>query len=1335
MRQRLLFFIVLIMICVTSALSDELSFQYLSSAQGLKCTWAWNIMKDSRGYMWFSTTNGAYRYNGYDFEEYSFKHIGRYSRAKVYFVYEDSQKDLWFGTDDGLYRHNRNLNTYTRYSVDADSPIRLSSNLILCMLEDTDGTYWVGTNYGINKLDIEAGKNIMYQRLYTTDNIRSTSLIYTFFLDSSNRLWAGGGEGIAACYNRKNKAFDTLPHDKLPCNQRINKIYEDNEKNFWFATEGDGVFKLDSLQCTMTHFCEENKNLSNNIARAFASDADHALWIGTEKGITIIKDRRPEFVYVKSSLPNGLNDNAIYSIYTDEDKNVWVGTFFGGVNVHYTRTGLFHTVNVTKGDYSLQRSAISSIINVDGKILVGTENFGLFVLDESNNKVDVINTENSNLNSNNIHSLCVDNNQNLWIGTYYGGINISPKGASSYKHLRQHSQEAGSIQYNNVYCIIQDRKGTIWIGTQYGGLCVYNPTSGKVEQAPINLPNDIFVWDLMEDKQGNIWVASYSHGVFKLDVQNGYRVVPLTEQVYNNVNLYELSDGKIALGSETMGLTIIDPTDMSTRKYTENNGFPDNTVYAILQDAYSNIWLSTNKGLYKFDLQLSKFTNYTVSDGLPTNRFNYKAAANIDGKLYFGSTEGLVVVDPDMEKPDDAIHPIWLDNFYVHGEKQEVGSGKLLNQELNNIREIHLNHKQTSWGVDFTCNTFNLHSKPRFAYKFLGFDDQWQVLDSKHRLDFPAFSYGKYKLSICTVDNDGKPHNNQRILHVRISPPWWQSTLAKVLFALALAGITLYLFYLFTTNQKNKHALALEKVERKKDTEINELKLRFFVNISHEFKTPLSLILGPVNQFMENRVKPSKQLHYYSIIKKNADKLLNLINELLAFRELEHLKLKIEPINYLEFIHSVLSKHTLVFESKDIQFDVTDAGQNTIIHADADKLEKIFDNLLSNASKYTDPNGTLSIDIQCNTDEVVTIVTNTGAGIDKDKLPFIFDRFFTNDSYDKYSSGVGLSYVKSLVEVHGGTISADSQPGEYTRFTFSIPIRKDILQVKPRAITDYNLDVFSDNPALAATGAELPDLQFEAVTRNTQVLIVDDDNDLREIIADYLSDAFMITAVSSAEEALKLIEQQSVDIVVSDVKMKGMSGYELCQTLKGDINTSHIRVILMTVLSETSYRYSGYKSGADAYITKPFELSLLELRIRNLLYNSYEAKQKYKVDIDLSNVEVAHSNSDEELLNNAVNLVFKNLSDPEFGVEKFCTELNMSKASLYRKLRATTGQSINEFIQNIRLKYAARILIETDKNISEIAYEVGFSDPYYFSRAFKKCFAQSPQHWRDSKSS
>ena len=322
-----------------------------------------------------------------------------------------------------------------------------------------------------------------------------------------------------------------------------------------------------------------------------------------------------------------------------------------------------------------------------------------------------------------------------------------------------------------------------------------------------------------------------------------------------------------------------------------------------------------------------------------------------------------------------------------------------------------------------------------------------------------------------------------------------------------------------------------------------------------------------------------------------------------------------------------------------------------------------------------------------------------------------------------------------MVEVHGGTISADSQPGEYTRFTFSIPIRKDILQVKPRAITDYNLDVFSDNPALAATGAELPDLQFEAVTRNTQVLIVDDDNDLREIIADYLSDAFMITAVSSAEEALKLIEQQSVDIVVSDVKMKGMSGYELCQTLKGDINTSHIRVILMTVLSETSYRYSGYKSGADAYITKPFELSLLELRIRNLLYNSYEAKQKYKVDIDLSNVEVAHSNSDEELLNNAVNLVFKNLSDPEFGVEKFCTELNMSKASLYRKLRATTGQSINEFIQNIRLKYAARILIETDKNISEIAYEVGFSDPYYFSRAFKKCFAQSPQHWRDSKSS
>jgi signal transduction histidine kinase/AraC-like DNA-binding protein len=781
-----------------------------------------------------------------------------------------------------------------------------------------------------------------------------------------------------------------------------------------------------------------------------------------------------------------------------------------------------------------------------------------------------------------------------------------------------------------------------------------------------------------------------------------------------------------------MGLTIINPEDMSARKYTESTGFPDNTVYAITQDVNDNIWLSTNQGLYKSDLKFTKFTNYTVNDGLPTNRFNYKAVAKIGSKLYFGSTEGLVIVDPEMEKSDNKIYNIWLDNFYIHGEKQEIGHSNLIDKDLNDIEEIHLNYKQTSWSVDFTCNVFDLHNRPRFAYKFLGLDDQWMVLDTKHRLDFAGLSYGHYKLSICTIDDDGKPQDNQRILNVYISPLWWQSTLAKILFAFVIIGIILYLFYLYSNNQKNKHALALEKVERKKDTEINELKLRFFVNISHEFKTPLSLILGPVNQFMENRVKGSKQLHYYNIIKKNADKLLNLINELLAFRELEHLKLKVEPINYQEFINSVLSKHILMFESKGIQFDIVDSGKETVIHADADKLEKIFDNLLSNACKYTNKQGQVSVEIKTNDDKVVTVVTNTGAGIDKDKLPFIFDRFFTNDSYDKYSSGVGLSYVQSLIEAHGGIVSADSVLGEYTSILFSIPLRKEILQTKPRTIADYNLDIFSDNQALTNVNDNIPDLQFEDATRNTQVLIVDDDNDLREIIADYLSDSFIVSTVASGEGALELIRRQSVDIVISDVKMGGMSGYELCQTLKGDINTSHIRVILMTVLSETSYRYSGYKSGADAYITKPFELSLLELRIKNLLYNSYEAKQKYRVDIDLSNVEVTHSDSDEELLNKAVNIVFKNLSDPEFDVEKFCSELGMSKASLYRKLRATTGQSINEFIQNIRLKYAARILIETDKTISEIAYEVGFSDPYYFSRAFKKCFSQSPQHWRES---
>lgn len=1331
MKLRIVFVFIILLLHIRTWAGD-MSFRHVSGGEGLKYTWVWNIFKDSRGYMWFSTTYGAYRYNGYSFEEYTFKHLKNDFRSKIYFVYEDSKNNLWFGTDHGLYLYNRLSNQYTRYSDEKESPVGLSSNIILCMKEDIDGVIWVGTDRGINKLDIAAGTNVVYQSLYDSADARVTNLIYSILLDTDHNLWIGGGNGLVSKYDRDRKEFKTLSYEQLPCHENINRLYEDEDKNLWIGSNGDGAFRLDRKTLCSVHYCEEKQNLSNNIVRDFGTDAKGNIWIGTEKGITLCTKAGIEYVYAKSTQTDGLSDNAIYCIYADEKKNMWIGTFFGGVNVHYAHSGLFHTVAANKGDYSIQRGAISSILCENEKILVGTENYGLFVLNMNHDLVGILNTDNSNISSNNIHSLCVDNQQNLWIGTYYGGVNLLSKGSSLFKHYRQHIQDSKSISYNNVYCILQDSKGTIWVGTQFGGLCVYNPVTHTIERAAVELPADLFVWDLLEDRRGNIWIASYNYGVFLLDKSQNYKVVALPEQVYNNITLRELNDGRIAVGSENTGLAIINPADLSICRYTEKNGLCDNTIYAILQDKNNQIWLSTNQGLCKCNPDFSLFTHYTINDGLPTNRFNYKAGANIGSKLYFGSTEGLVVVEPEQEKNDSYIYPIWWNNLYINGEKQTIGQDNVLHQDLNVIDEICLDYRNTSWGVDFTCNVFEPYNRPQFAYQLSGQDGQWHKLGSKTRIDFTGLNYGHYQLSICTVDKEGNLADNKRTLNIYIRPPWWQRLPAKLSFTLILLGSAFYLIFLLFTNARSKHALALEKLERKKDQEINELKFKFFVNISHEFKTPLSLILGPVNQFMENRVKESNANHYYNIIKKNADKLLNLINELLAFRELEHLKLHIEPIQYEQFIVSVLHKHTLMFESKGIHVEIKGFEGDMMIHADADKLEKIFDNLLSNAYKYTNQNGTITIEVKSAAGQVTTTLTNTGDGIDPKKIPFIFERFFTNSSYDRYSSGVGLSYVKSLVEMHEGEITATSLPKETTSFCFSIPLRDNLAQATPRSVVDYRLDVFSENPYQNTDNEEFSEPEFIKMCEGTHVLVAEDDQDLREIITDYLSASFKVSVVDSAEAAISFIAEQKVDIIVSDVKMKEMSGYDLCKTLKSNIETSHIRIILMTVLSEDSYKYSGYKSGADAYMTKPFELSLLELRIRNLLYNSFKAKQKYKIDIDLSNVEVTHSNSDEEFLNKAVAIVFKHLADTELNVDFLCNELGMSKASLYRKLHAITGQSINEFIQNIRLKYAARLLIETDKTVAEIAYEVGFSDSYYFSRAFKKCFGQSPKQWRES---
>ena len=1306
----------MLIISTFSLSADNLQFRHITEKQGLKHTWIQRITKDSKGYMWFSTIYGAYRYDGFGFEEYEFPFEEGGEVAGVNVVFEDSSGNLLFGTSNGVWIHNPVTGQYLRYS-DAEIPFRLSSAVIYDIVEDDSGDIYIAGDRGIDRIN-SAGILQCWK----------IGHCMTLMLDSRDNVWAGTNDGRV--WRLDSSRNDFLPVEVLSETRwPVNDIFQSSDFDIYISTNGGGLVRYMLPQREVRRYSVHDGTLPNDIVRQVVEDADGIIYAATELGLVRITDDKAEFITSKDDNIWSLNDNAVYSLYCDDDNNLWVGTFFGGVNVTYHHFDMFAFLLSGSEDYTADSKVVSSIVRSSNKLYVGTENDGIHIIDDNGNSTR-ISTANSNVTSDNIHSICVDSRNNLWVGTYYGGLFMKKEGSGTFRRFVADGSSSSRLSTNNIYTVYQDSRENLWVGTQYGGLYRYDYERGQLERFGSDSLAGAFVWDVHEDRAGDLWIACYGSGIWRFSTSAGYAPLRIDTPVRNFVTICELKDGSILAGTEKEGLIVIDPMSLDIRWINVSDGLPDNTIYGILQDDNENVWISTNSGLCRADASLSSFSNYTIADGLPTNRFNYNACAKLDGKLYFGSINGIVVVDIKKQAQIDVDRHIRFNNLYINNIKQKIDPEGVLPMDLNEIKELRLSHWQNSFGIEFSPNIFGYSSGQSFAYKMSGVDSHWHMLGAKHRVDFMGLKPGRYTFAVAGVD-DGEVMDNVSSLKIRIIPVWWQSALAKIVFFILIIIAVIWFTRTFLQASRHKHALELEMLAREKEKEINEIKLRFFVNISHEFKTPLSLILGPVEQFINGRVPAEMNRKYFGIIQKNADKLLALINELLAFREVQFASLKISKVNIAALVGVVLTRHEWLFENKKITFDVViPAGLE--IEADSGKLEKIFDNLLSNAYKHTDVGGRVSIQAAVAGDSVCIVIEDNGAGIPEDKLPYIFERFFTGRSYDMYSSGVGLSYVRSLVEQHGGSISAKSELGKYTRMEVLLPLKTSVSNVDAQEEMELKKAEGSiKKPEAFAMDADYDKEEYTKFAAETVVLVVEDDPSMRELLMDHFARKYAVVGAESGEVAAKIVNESKVDVVISDVMLSGgMSGFELCHYIKNSVETSHIKVILMTVLSEQDYKYQGYNAGADAYLTKPFSFSILELQMRNLLMTAYKMRESYKIEIDVSNVDIKASNTDEQLIKRVFEIIFEHLGESEFSVDDLCMSVGMSKATFYRKLKALTGQSTNEFIQSTRLKYAARILSETEKTISEVAYEVGFSDPYYFSRAFKKIFGVSPKQWR-----
>jgi signal transduction histidine kinase/ligand-binding sensor domain-containing protein/CheY-like chemotaxis protein len=1278
-------------------------------------------------------------------------------------ITEDHDGNIWIGTNTGLSKLNRKTG---QFKVFRNNPANINSityNTVLAIYEDKSGFIWVGTMFGLNKLDPNTGNWTRF--VNNPDNPKSLShfTVNAIAEDIEGNLLVGTLGGLNR-FNPSNNTFYRFPvnrnDDYCLNNEFINSIYADKQGNVWVGTDKGGINKFNTYQKEFGYFVQnsaDRNSLSNNTINSVFEES-HVLWIGTAGGGLNQYDRTANsfkhFKYIPHN-QNSINSNFITSFCRDNKQNLWVGTWGGGLDKLITTdgTGTFK--------HFITTSDATSICNVF------------------------------------VSSLWCDEKGFLLVGTFRG-LDLFYPDKQIFKHLANHPNWKNKL--TEVGCILKDKAGYYWIGTRLG---LYKIHASKLEGEPQDndfsafthiednsnsLPGN-YVISLCQDNHGNIWVGTYGNGISKLRIT--------TENKVEFVN------------------------------YTQKDGLCNNVVYAILEDKQGMLWLSTDNGLSRFDPEKKHFKNYYVTDGLQSNQFYWSAAyKSKEGKMYFGGIQGLNFFYPDNLKDNDYLPKTRITDLKIFNTSVNIGQWNnkrvILNKLISETSEIRLTYKENVFSLEFSALDYFLSEKIQYQYKMVDVDQDWVTVPSSRRfVTYTNLKGGVYTFLIKASNSDGIWNNEPTRLKIIISPPFWATLWFEALmFILLVISVFVYLKYRTKRLEVQKRVLEIlvkertAKIEEQKEelqvqaehllesnnqlahrqiliegqkTQleqqnheiseqrdklielnkrvqlVNQLKLRFFTNISHEFRTPLTLILGPLDKLIPSWKGDQESLNTLQLIRRNAQRLLHLINQLMEFRKIETGKseLKVSQGDITKFLENIFSSFQDLANQRKINFtyhhNAKEIGQDHLF--DHEKIENIVYNLLSNAFKFTPENGKISISVSLVNRSVITeteenkfkdtihehileiSVKDNGIGIPDEHINNIFKRFYqvnSSESLKVRGSGIGLSLTKELVKAYRGHISVSSTKGKGSEFIVQLPYMKNDFSkkeiIEESLVTRENIQeqvskfaeqLLCENPV--ATKIE------DTFTHNNadkQLILVAEDNfDLRSFITASLSNEFKVIDAENGKDAYELAKTYNPQLIISDIMMPEIDGLELCSRLKTNLLTSHIPVVLLTARSSVDNKIEGLEIGADDYIPKPFDINLLIARIKNLIESRRKLKKHFSRDLQPDPALMTSSGADQQFLQKALEIVEQNFSDPGFGVEEFVEKMSISRSLLHKKLSALTDQSAGDFITSIRLKKAARLLQSSNKNISEVAYEIGFNDPKYFSRIFRKYFGTTPSEY------
>lgn len=1328
-----------------------------------------SIVQDNQSLMWFATEDGLNRFDGYSFKVFRYNPDVASSIPDNYVssIFKDAAGNLWVSSRKGLLSFDPQTEAFSVYKHQFKPDAQYAHNDVSFITEGQAGNLWVCL-YGSGFSSFNKEKKEFTP--YTPETLPglSSEKTVTMLEDKFGMLWVGTQDGGVNVFHVNKgavvKKLDELSFGKNVPSLNIHSLAEDKLGNIWIGTS-KGLVMYHREENKFFSFEEKKFTISGaNIISLFV-DSNENLWIGTQGGgmhhtdLRQLYARKPaDFIFtrIKNLSDFNISRKTIQYVFEDKDKNIWAGTFGDGVYLICDAKNNF--IKIQKPLY--ENSTVSYVPyygichDSEGNLWYGTDGYGIYQSDVNGNTLQHFTVEKGvGLKDNAIISAYCDSKGRLWFGTFSQGLFLYNKATRTFTNYRYKQNSVYKPGGNDVRAIFEDSNKNIWVGTNRGGLCLLNEVE-KQYSTPTHFTGALQNGDvraLTEDKKGNLWIGFYGDGVYTYSIRNKN----MMRHFYNDPKSQLKSDivfsvkadqeGNIWMGTGGGGLAVY-ADDKTFTTYTEKDNLANNTIYALLIDNADNIWLSTNAGITRFDQQQKKFSNYNVSDGLQEGQFNPGSALynRTSGYMCLGGTSGLNIFYPDKINENQVRPEIMLSNLLLFNKPVQVNEmvdgEPVLQKVINHTRHIDLRYDQNVISFEFVGINYSYPEKNLYAYKLDGLDTDWNFVGNQRTATYRYLSPGQYKFKVKVTAMENVWPDEYASISVLVSPPIWKTTTAYVLYVLITVIVVLGVVLVRSKQLGLRRRLKIEKSQRKYERQLVKQKLAFFTEVSHEFKTPLTLIIGPLEDMLANETLEPSSSKKIKLVHKNAQKLLNLINKLLDYRKIEsgHILLRVKEDNIVAFTEDICSGFVELAHQRNIRFEFK--SDQPVIQSwfDNEKLEMVLTNLISNSFKYIGKGNEVTVHVLKEVSDrfpqgrVVIKIRDNGIGIPKRHLGNIFDWFYKGENFGGMSSGIGLSLAKKLVHLHKGEIFVDSTEGKGSVFSIKIPLGKEHFKQG-----DIVLQEHDDNSKAQLTSA-LPEAAHDIEHEDAhgrkgqkQLLIIEDDEEIRGFLYDYFEKDYRIWEAANGKEGLDLAMSHHPDLIISDIMMPEMDGIEFCKLIKTNIRSSHIPVILLTAKSGHAHHKDGIIAGADAYITKPFSPELLRLTVTNLLQARENLMRFYRnlFSPEIQNHPTNHEQVnvvDEKFLKSIHSKLLANLDKPEFNVNELCEELNMSRSLVYKKVKMLTGLSPIEYTRSLRMQEAAKLLKTKKYKVFEVVYMVGFSDLKYFRKCFAKEFGYSP---------